>query len=120
MALDARLPDVSWTLVKPQADTGGVIVLAEDAVSPPEQVVAHTAVVDLQGNFQGIGPGWHYPALEALAPASVELSAHPDARDMLSLGDSALQRGQAVSAEQAQPVYLRNEISWKKRERIRS
>ncbi len=120
VALDARMQEVYWTLVKPEADSGGVIVLSDEAVAPPARVVTHPAVVELEGNFRGIGPGWHYPVLASLAPVSVDLAVHPDAQDMLPLGMRALQQGKAVSAEQAQPVYLRDEISWKKRERIRS
>ncbi len=119
VALDARMQEVYWTLVKPQADTG-IAILADEAVAPPERVASHPAVAGLHGSFHGIGPGWHYPALVTLAPTSIDLAVYPDAQDMLGLGVSALQQGQAVSAEQAQPVYLRDEISWKKRERIRS
>ncbi len=39
---------------------------------------------------------------------------HPGARDVACLGANGLQHGRAVSAEQALPVYLRNEVTLKK------
>lgn len=120
VALDARMQEVYWTLVGPRSGGDGVQLLVDEAVSPPEQVAEHPSVLSLRERFHGVGPGWHYPALATLAPLSVDLAVQPDARDMLPLGASALQRGLAVPAEQARPVYLRDEISWKKRERIRS
>ena len=38
----------------------------------------------------------------------------PDSFDTLSLAELASHRGELLTAEQVQPVYLRNEIHWKK------
>jgi tRNA threonylcarbamoyladenosine biosynthesis protein TsaB len=38
----------------------------------------------------------------------------PNAESMLSIGVAKLEQGQGVSAELAQPVYVRDTVSWKK------
>lgn len=38
----------------------------------------------------------------------------PHAEDMLPLALHAWQSGETVAVEQAQPIYLRNEVTWKK------
>lgn len=38
----------------------------------------------------------------------------PAAEDMLPLALQAWQRGDTVAVEHAEPVYLRNEVAWKK------
>jgi tRNA A37 threonylcarbamoyladenosine modification protein TsaB len=38
----------------------------------------------------------------------------PDSLDLLALADAAIERGELVAAAQVQPVYLRNDIGWKK------
>ncbi|HBJ28661.1 MAG TPA: tRNA (adenosine(37)-N6)-threonylcarbamoyltransferase complex dimerization subunit type 1 TsaB, partial [Cobetia sp.] len=37
----------------------------------------------------------------------------PDAEAMVMLAAQAYARGEAVSAVEAQPVYLRNEVAWR-------
>ncbi len=120
VALDARMQEVYWSLVRPGETAGALVSLAEEAVAPPESVVEHPAVAALAGNFWGLGQGWQYSQLQALTPAGLEPAFYPGAADMAELALSAYERGEACSAEEAQPVYLRNTISWKKRERIRS
>lgn len=120
VALDARMQEVYWSLVRPGETAGALVSLAQEAVAPPESVVEHSAVAALAGNFWGIGQGWQYSQLQALAPAGLEPAFYPGAADMAEQALAAYERGEACSAEQAQPVYLRNTISWKKRERIRS
>ena len=38
----------------------------------------------------------------------------PSAEAMLIIGSAALKRGEGVKAEEAQPVYVRDTVSWKK------
>jgi tRNA threonylcarbamoyladenosine biosynthesis protein TsaB len=45
---------------------------------------------------------------------------HPSAQDVAELALAAFERGELLAPEQAQPHYVRNEINWKKRQRIRS
>ena len=41
---------------------------------------------------------------------------YPAARQMLTLAEAAFARGEGVEPELAQPVYLRDETGWKKKD----
>lgn len=78
------------------------------------------AVAALQKNFIALGSGWHYPDLAAIAPETIVLDAYPNAKDIAALAVAAFARGEQLSVLDAQPVYLRDTVSWQKRQRIRS
>ena len=81
----------------------------------PAQVLAR--VPSLSGHWATVGTGWQtYPDLVSsdnvvLVDGQMLL---PQAEDMLPLALSSWASGQAVSVENAEPVYLRNEVTWKK------
>ncbi|QKX18680.1 tRNA (adenosine(37)-N6)-threonylcarbamoyltransferase complex dimerization subunit type 1 TsaB [Microbulbifer sp. YPW1] len=122
-ALDARMQEVYWGLYS--SDRPGEAILA-DAVSSPEQVVAALE----QGGFLGAagdacplyaaGPGWQYPQLSALSPLGIWQDAAIHAQDIVTLAADLWQKGEYVTADALEPAYLRNEVTWKKRERIRA
>jgi len=122
-AIDARMAEVY----------NGYFVLDEneimqaqqpEAVTPPEQLAAHLSAV-ANSSFYAVGTGWDaYPdklsensgeQLSALRTnaASPEIL-FPTAEAMLAIGKVKLAQGQGVSAEHAQPVYVRDTVSWKK------
>ncbi|HOY21652.1 MAG TPA: tRNA (adenosine(37)-N6)-threonylcarbamoyltransferase complex dimerization subunit type 1 TsaB [Cellvibrio sp.] len=117
VALDARMDEVYWGLFSadkiPQA-------LSDEYVMKPADVCEQSVVQDLNKQFIAIGPGWHYADLHTIVPSLVVQDAHPNAKDILALAANAFQRGQSISILDAQPVYLRDSVSWKKRERIRT
>ncbi|MEQ9886078.1 tRNA (adenosine(37)-N6)-threonylcarbamoyltransferase complex dimerization subunit type 1 TsaB [Pectobacterium zantedeschiae] len=113
-AIDARMGEVYWGCYQRDAG-GGWLGESEEAVLKPEQVQALTA--ELSGEWATVGTGWEtYPELVnhaslVLAKGDVLL---PQAEDMLPLACQLWQSGRAVSVENAQPRYLRNEVTWKK------
>ncbi|MBN3050709.1 tRNA (adenosine(37)-N6)-threonylcarbamoyltransferase complex dimerization subunit type 1 TsaB [Pectobacterium brasiliense] len=113
-AIDARMGEVYWGCYQRDSD-GGWQGESEEAVLKPEQVQALTA--GLSGEWATVGTGWEtYPELVRhaslmLAKGEVLL---PQAQDMLQLACQLWQAGKAVSVENAQPRYLRNEVTWKK------
>lgn len=119
-ALDARMGEVYWALFAPESGQLNPRVMVEEQVMSPQRVAEHPDVGAMGVNFEGVGPGWQYAALQALAPAVLEPVFHPRAEDIARLGMEAYARGEAIPIQQAQPVYLRNTVSWKKRTRIRS
>jgi tRNA threonylcarbamoyladenosine biosynthesis protein TsaB len=74
----------------------------------------------LNKKFIAIGPGWHYADLVSVAPESIIQDVHPNALYMLPLAVDAFNKGQTQSILDAQPVYLRDSVSWQKRQRIRT
>jgi tRNA threonylcarbamoyladenosine biosynthesis protein TsaB len=112
--LDARINEVYWGLYSCEAGTA--VSLLEDAVSKPGAIPENLVA---EGEpLLAVGSGLCY--LEKLAPGlrtaitQVLPEQWPDSLDTLSLAELDSQRGKLLTAEQVQPVYLRNEIHWKK------
>ncbi|MCL4315680.1 MAG: tRNA (adenosine(37)-N6)-threonylcarbamoyltransferase complex dimerization subunit type 1 TsaB [Gammaproteobacteria bacterium] len=112
-AADARMNEVYWAAYR--LDQNGLMSLRGD-----EQVCTPaTAPAPEQGAWFGVGSGWQsYGALlEARLGGRLsgyQADCYPQARDVARLAQSAYAQGAAVSAEHALPVYLRNEVTWKK------
>ncbi|WP_406827892.1 tRNA (adenosine(37)-N6)-threonylcarbamoyltransferase complex dimerization subunit type 1 TsaB [Microbulbifer sp. ARAS458-1] len=121
-ALDARMQEVYWGLY--DASSPGK-PLVDDQVSAPDQVVstllAEQYIVESEpcAPLLGAGPGWKYTPLAELNPRALALDAAIHAQDIAVLAADLWGTGVQVSAEALEPAYLRNEITWKKRERIR-
>ena len=112
-ALDARMHEVYWGAYQ-RGDDGVVQLQGEEGVYAPDRVP-----VPESDQWQGVGSGWAsygaalHTRLAGLVTAT-HAQHHPRARDVARLGVHGLQHGLAVDAEQALPVYLRNEVTWKK------
>lgn len=113
VAIDARMGEIYSACyeLKPDGFWQGA---KSEAVLKPEQFLAK--INGLSGQWAIAGTGWSaYPILRTtnlnLLESGISL---PDAQDMLLLALPEWQQGKTVDAEGAQPVYLRNEVSWKK------
>jgi len=117
VTLDARMDEVYWGLYSadklPQA-------LSDEHVMKPADLCTHIDVEKLQGKFIALGPGWHYRELETIAPKTLILDVHPNAQFMLPLALDAHSKGLTQDIFDTQPVYLRDSVSWQKRQRIRT
>lgn len=109
--LDARLGELYW---------GSYAVGADGRVAAvgPERLSAPDAVEIGDGRWFGAGPGFAAaptlavrlgPALAAFHPALL-----PSARDVLTLALPQVEAGALASAAEALPVYLRDEVAWRK------
>ncbi|PWC12199.1 tRNA (adenosine(37)-N6)-threonylcarbamoyltransferase complex dimerization subunit type 1 TsaB [Brenneria corticis] len=113
-AIDARMGEVYWAQYQQEAD-GRWQGDAGEAVLTPQQVQALSA--PLSGRWATAGTGWQTYADLVNHPAVSLLDGDtplPQAEDMLPLACRQWDAGQAVSVEQAEPRYLRNEVAWKK------
>ncbi len=119
VALDARMKEVYWGLFQPGLGAAP-IALNEEQVAAPGDVVVELEKFDFQQGFEGVGQGWLYPELQALAPQTLIQEWYPKAEDVARIAFEAHSRGEGLPAHQAQPVYLRDTVSWQKRTRIRS
>ena len=112
-AIDARMKEVYWGGFRWSESTGlqpegGECVVAPELVPLP----------DNEG-WLGVGSGWmsYKEALGArVGPrlGGIEAERFPHAQDIAVLAAAALQKGEAVPAEQALPVYLRDNVAKKK------
>ena len=111
-AFDARMHQVYFGAYRREAN--GIVTLVGS-----EQVAAPGAVaIPPDSDWVGAGSGWdqYHAELRARLGARVvewRRGAHPHARDVARLGAAAFKAGASVAAEQALPVYLRDEVAVK-------
>lgn len=119
--LDARMQQVYWGVYSADAPNDS---LMPEAVQDPEQLVQRLRDAQDSGGLPqplyGAGAGWHYPQLAQAPVAETVIEAPIHARDIAELALPLWQNGTAVAAEALEPLYLRNEITWQKRQKIRS
>lgn len=117
--IDARMNEVYWSAYHIDHQ-GGIDLLVDDTMSSPENAAV---IDDLTGaSVYGVGSGWSYPILQERFSDERCLcteDAYPHAYDVALLAADEYIAGNTVSPLTATPTYLRNEISWKKRQRIR-
>jgi tRNA threonylcarbamoyladenosine biosynthesis protein TsaB len=113
-AIDARMGEVYWGQFERTDE--GVWQDEKERLLTPVQALSQLSL--LQGTWAYVGSGWQaYPYLitESAVTFSDGQIRFPDAQDMLPLALQMWSRGEAVSAENAEPVYLRNDVAVKKR-----
>ncbi|WP_439134143.1 tRNA (adenosine(37)-N6)-threonylcarbamoyltransferase complex dimerization subunit type 1 TsaB [Pseudomaricurvus sp.] len=118
VSLDARMAEVYWALY--QQKGGQTVPVTEEFVCSPNDVPGFGPLGSVAAqDLIKVGAGCHYPAIEGIDAASENRDLLPRAENMLELAQSALHLGQTETAESTQPVYLRDSVAWKKRQRIR-
>jgi tRNA threonylcarbamoyladenosine biosynthesis protein TsaB len=114
-AIDARMSEVYNGYY--QLDEHNIMQAQQaEAVTPPEQLAKHLSELVSTPKY-AVGTGWdayqeHLSVLK-LNDESPDIL-FPNAEAMLVIGQSKLAQGLGVSAENAQPVYVRDTVSWKK------
>ncbi len=116
--LDARMGEVYWATYTHQ--NGLLTEVLPPAVSSPEQF--NIGLKSVSGTAIGIGHGFQLPSVnrdDCTACYSEEL---PHAEHLLSLwsDDSFKLALRETKSSEIEPLYLRNEVAWEKRTRIRT
>lgn len=106
---DARMGEVYWAGFAGCADRGPPVAVAAEQLSSP----AWLGEQPLRGDWQPAGNGWAaYP--DALAVLARRLppvrEQHPHAEDIARLAAVACAEGAVVAADQALPVYIRDQV----------
>ena len=114
-AMDARMSEIFWAVYQ-KNDQGYAQLIGKEAVTPAENII----YPDMKG--VGIGSAWavYQQALcDALGSLllSFESEHLPRASAIADLGVIGFNSNQAVSVEQAMPVYLRDKVAKKESER---
>jgi tRNA threonylcarbamoyladenosine biosynthesis protein TsaB len=106
VAIDARMNEVYWGAYDNVQDT--------PVLNGEEMVCSPSAVPVLDSSWIAAGTGWSSYAAELthnLSDRRAEIEPFPHALDILSLGIEQFHRGNTVSADDAKPVYLRNDVA---------
>ncbi|RYV01475.1 tRNA (adenosine(37)-N6)-threonylcarbamoyltransferase complex dimerization subunit type 1 TsaB [Shewanella sp. OPT22] len=111
-AIDARMNEVYWA--EYTTNNNGVVAIDKEKVSHPENVAL---VHNEAERFVACGTGIDtYPELLSnVNNAHVDVTAKfPTAESMLKLGQSAWAEGKFTPVDDLAPVYVRDEVTWKK------
>lgn len=114
VAIDARMGEIYCAQYQ-RNDEGIWLGEETEAVMKPEHFVE--ALQSTTGTWAMAGTGWQaYPELKEGLPFTVVETdiTLPAAQNMLPLAVAAWHEGKATRVEEAEPVYLRNEVTWKK------
>ena len=108
-AIDARMGEIYWSAYETGRD-GLVTRVSEEQVAPPD-----TVQVAAGKTIFGVGSGWgtyreHLEGILDGQVAGVDPERYPLAKDMLPLAVREYNAGRCVSAQQALPVYLRDNV----------
>lgn len=115
-SLDARMGEVYWAAY--HWNGNGFDCIAQPEVIAPDQVSLINPIED--ADWVGAGNGWQL--LDQFSPVMQSLvqQTYPDllpqAGDIARLAELYWQQGKTVSAEEAIPVYLRDNVAFKKGE----
>jgi len=111
-AVDARMQEIYWGCF--QLNDQNLMISAQ-----PECVAKPHSLPSPEGVWFGAGSAWN-AYKEELATYMEGMineqdgAALPHAQDIATLAVPMVKKNKLVSAEMAQPVYLRNEVAWKK------
>lgn len=117
-AIDARMDEIYCGWFR-SGDDGLVIAVSEEAVCKPEALPLFDRP-DASECF-GVGTGWRYGGrlpqfahARIYAPEGTGVDLLPRASAVARLALVEWNNGVRLSASEAQPVYLRNEVAWVK------
>lgn len=108
--IDARMNEMYWGCY--QSENGLMKLINEEKVSPVSDIV-------LRGDWHCIGSGWDTYHAELNQSGQVNIHSFtaecfPHAQDVALLAENLYKQGKMVSAENAIPSYIRDEVTWKK------
>lgn len=112
VAFDARMSELYWGCFRNRS--GFPALLGEERVCSASRVVLESGIVRWSGAGQGWGFRADMPDEVSNQIYSVDEALIPRASWVARLAAVKFSNGLAVPAEQAQPVYIRDEVTWKK------
>ena len=113
-ALDARMGEVYWGVFDKKG--AEISLQGEEQVSKPEEMFERAnQLIEKYKMVYAIGPGWDEYQADMPSALVFTEKALPSAKDIATLALALLQAGETVAAEDAQPIYIRNNVAIKKR-----
>ncbi len=116
-AIDARMNEIYWGQY--ELDNGLMRLVGEEQVLQPQDVTLSAADMSKDMSFYATGSGWKTYSLQLTEALNCTLNieqevSFPRASVILPIAEAEFKAGNAVAAELAQPVYLRNNVAKKK------
>lgn len=114
--IDARMKEMYWALYH---CVDGIMQLVETEMVTTADKVATFPEGSNNTEWHAIGSGWDTFKDELSQSQRVNITsstsgAFPHAQDIAVLAQHAFEQGAVVTAEEAIPTYVRNEVTWKK------
>jgi tRNA threonylcarbamoyladenosine biosynthesis protein TsaB len=111
-AIDARMAEVYFAQYR-LSDNGLMLPLTEEIARKPTELP--DCLVAANSFAVGTGFVTYATQFTAWAPLTVCPDVlYPSAQDMLTLATPAWQAGEFIAAELAEPIYVRDEVTWQK------
>jgi tRNA threonylcarbamoyladenosine biosynthesis protein TsaB len=115
VALDARMNELYWGIYTVGGEGLPVAVLPDCAIT------AENALLSVQWPVSvALGDGWNLMQSQGLAVGRVHPEYFLDAATLAVMGRMLFDEGQFQDILSAELAYVRNEISWKKRVKLRT
>lgn len=110
--IDARMNEVYFSQLI-RTENGWIEKVKEQVCSPERVLVQFQLDTD---KITVVGTGWAaYPQFsEQNLPLAISEITLPSAKYMLALAEQEIAKGNVKSVDEIEPVYLRNEVTWKK------
>ncbi|MCG8312285.1 MAG: tRNA (adenosine(37)-N6)-threonylcarbamoyltransferase complex dimerization subunit type 1 TsaB [Pseudomonadales bacterium] len=112
-AIDARMAELYWGFFSVN-EQGMMVSLGDEKLSAPGAILVPNTAAATIDSFSGVGTGWQYSS-QMPAPLNTvtnfQSALYSHALDILTLAQPAIANGEQVSAENALPVYLRNNVA---------
>ena len=127
--LDARMDEIYWAQFQipkaPEVPGNQESLLlervCEDHLSAPEQVLPIMNDASTSCNASvivAVGDGWNYCDRLSFKATNTDPMLLPEAQDILAIAEPLIGTEKVISIDEASPIYLRDKITWKKRERL--
>ena len=113
-ALDARMNEVYLGVYRTSEGAIPQAIQSDIAIAPVDAVRYMPELIDV-----AVGDGWNLMNAKSLNPGRMDPDFSPDAESLVTMAGLLYNSGLAVDILSAELSYVRNEVSWKKRERIR-
>lgn len=115
--IDARMNEIYWAVYR--MEDNDLCEVSKPAVSSAGHINEELSRFAATAGLVGLGNGWSLEAVERDILVDCDETLFPNARDLAYFGEKVMLEGRVQNIEDVQPLYLRNEVSWNKRTRIR-
>lgn len=115
-ALDARMGEIYWQLFQLSSQPK-LIPLSSPSIGSPAAL--NEIINGVSGEIVGVGHGWNVDGVQPRDGFIIAPELKPNAQSMLQIAEQRFANNELTSAFELEPLYLRNEITWQKRKRIR-